>query len=395
MSMGRPFADFGTVGTQPLLGAQADVLPDPRMGSPSRHSSMDFDPMRSHSASNLQNYYASARFQPRHNEVDQMQQAKRRMAAQRERELRNYHQEQQYNRSESSSDASFVISRYKPLTDCGAGLFSQGGKSDRSVSPNAMSEEDRRELIARQHRALYGGPEGGSPSSPYFDGAPDGSTPRPSTGPTGTGVPGNSTGGARDPSPLAYNSFGVPEPPPGTAGSMAEEANATGHVSSNNASGSRSRADSNSSPTAAPNYSLFEGGNAPAGTSGHVNPATSATQQQTLRTSTSSPGDSPPRNATGKPGAPAPIGTRPVNPSLNKRGTPPAASPLSYGFAPNEAGSAGGNGAEGRTSSAASNSNAPGPARDTSGVKDGVSWGSGSGVWGKSNLGGVPASVWG
>ncbi len=28
-----------------------------------------------------------------------MQQAKRRMAAQRERELRNYHQEQQYNRS--------------------------------------------------------------------------------------------------------------------------------------------------------------------------------------------------------------------------------------------------------------------------------------------------------
>jgi hypothetical protein len=31
--------------------------------------------------------------------VEQMMQAKRRMAAQRERELRNYHQEQQYNRS--------------------------------------------------------------------------------------------------------------------------------------------------------------------------------------------------------------------------------------------------------------------------------------------------------
>lgn len=31
-------------------------------------------------------------------------QAKRRMAAQRERELRNYHQEQQYNRSECLRD---------------------------------------------------------------------------------------------------------------------------------------------------------------------------------------------------------------------------------------------------------------------------------------------------
>src|SRR4051794_841338 len=31
-----------------------------------------------------------------------------------------------------------------------------GAKSDRSMSPNTMSEEDRRELIARQHRALYG-----------------------------------------------------------------------------------------------------------------------------------------------------------------------------------------------------------------------------------------------
>jgi hypothetical protein len=33
-----------------------------------------------------------------------MMQAKRRMAAQRERELRNYHQEQQYNRSKSIAE---------------------------------------------------------------------------------------------------------------------------------------------------------------------------------------------------------------------------------------------------------------------------------------------------
>ena len=60
---------------------------------------MDYDPMRSHSASGLQNFYGNARYPSRGPEPDPMQQAKRRMAAQRERDLRNYHQEQQYNRS--------------------------------------------------------------------------------------------------------------------------------------------------------------------------------------------------------------------------------------------------------------------------------------------------------
>lgn len=55
--------------------------------------------MRSQSAANLQSYYATQRFAPRPAEMDQMVQAKRRLAAQRERELRNFHQEQQYNRS--------------------------------------------------------------------------------------------------------------------------------------------------------------------------------------------------------------------------------------------------------------------------------------------------------
>ena len=80
---------------------------------PQRHHSVsDFDPMRSTSASNLQNFYASQRFQPRHNEAEQMQQAKRRMAAQRERELRNYHQEQQYNRSEFIDSSPWVYLTY-------------------------------------------------------------------------------------------------------------------------------------------------------------------------------------------------------------------------------------------------------------------------------------------
>lgn len=76
---------------------------DPRMGhGPSRHSSMsDYDGGRPGSAG-LQGYYQGQRFPGgRQSEAEQMLQAKRRMAAQRERELRNYHQEQQYNRSES------------------------------------------------------------------------------------------------------------------------------------------------------------------------------------------------------------------------------------------------------------------------------------------------------
>lgn len=70
-------------------------------GISSRHHSIgDYDHMRPHSGSSLQSFYANQRHQgSRHSEADQMQQAKRRMAAQRERELRNYHQEQQYNRS--------------------------------------------------------------------------------------------------------------------------------------------------------------------------------------------------------------------------------------------------------------------------------------------------------
>ena len=78
---------------------------DPRMGGgPSRHHSVsEYDGGRPGSAG-LQGYYAGQRFPGgRQSEAEQMLQAKRRMAAQRERELRNYHQEQQYNRSESVS----------------------------------------------------------------------------------------------------------------------------------------------------------------------------------------------------------------------------------------------------------------------------------------------------
>jgi hypothetical protein len=86
---------------------KAHVKLDPRMGGgpPRHHSVSEFGDARSFSGSNLQNFYASQRHQPSRgaNEAEQVMQAKRRMAAQRERELRNYHQEQQYNRSRPPS----------------------------------------------------------------------------------------------------------------------------------------------------------------------------------------------------------------------------------------------------------------------------------------------------
>lgn len=101
---------------QPMMGvaARRDPMPqqmgrgfdygsDPRMGGgpPSRHHSVgEYDGGRPGSAG-LQGYYQGQRFPGgRQSEAEQVLQAKRRAAAQRERELRNYHQEQQYNRSE-------------------------------------------------------------------------------------------------------------------------------------------------------------------------------------------------------------------------------------------------------------------------------------------------------
>ncbi|KIH93721.1 hypothetical protein SPBR_04409 [Sporothrix brasiliensis 5110] len=68
------------------------------------HSMAEFGDARGAHQSNLQNFYANQRHQSSRgsNEAEQVIQAKRRMAAQRERELRNYHQEQQYNRSRPS-----------------------------------------------------------------------------------------------------------------------------------------------------------------------------------------------------------------------------------------------------------------------------------------------------
>ncbi|EKD12515.1 uncharacterized protein L3040_008160 [Drepanopeziza brunnea f. sp. 'multigermtubi'] len=327
---------------------------DPRMASgPPRHHSVSGDfnnDSRSFSGSNLQSFYASQRHQPSRgaNEVEQVMQAKRRMAAQRERELRNYHQEQQYNRS--------VV----------AEVSTMGGKVDRTLSPSSgMSEDERRELIARQRNALYG--EGATyPENGTFD---ENGTPRPVTQGPGSQT---AAGGIRGHSPLAFDQFNAQSKgEPGQA--QAEPQPAAGQA----AGQQRSRANSTSSPSSNPtsSFSLFE-----------------SAAQQSSRTSTSSPAGSPPRPGKGPASSGvAPIGTRPSgqapNPALNKqRSTTPLPSPLSYGFAASNEESQGEK--DGRTASAASNPN-PQNQQDV-----GLGWGSKGGVWGKNSLG-VQASVWG
>ena len=335
-----------------------------------RHSIGDYEQLRPHSGSNLQSFYANQRHQQRPNEAEQMLQAKRRMAAQRERELRNYHQEQQYNRSK------YLSSALRCPVDSRAGVLSDTstqGKSDRAISPNTMTEEDRRELIARQQRALYG-----NESSPYYEGGNFGDeshTPRPSNQTSG-----NTSAGGRGPSPRAYDAYQI-----GQSQAQATITEAVGQLSTNestqkgpspNPQQQRSRADSTASPASNPpsqNFSLFENA-----------------AQQSSRTSTSSPGGSPPRQ--GKTSAPgvAPIGTRPAqNPTSHPAATKaPSPSPLGYGFSPNDNLNANTNANERSTSS---NSN-PNP---SSGNKDSGmgAWGSGSGVWG--NKSSLQASVWG
>ncbi|KAL8726943.1 MAG: hypothetical protein Q9166_006364 [cf. Caloplaca sp. 2 TL-2023] len=246
-----------------------------------------------------------------------------------------------------------------------------------------MNEEDRRELITRQHRALYG-----NDSGVLFENTRPGDesqTQRP--GNQSAGASGSASGG-HGASPRTYDPFAMGQSQ--AQANIAEAANQavaaeqgqqnTSTRSSPKPQQQRSRANSNSSPASnnPPNFTLFE-----------------TTAQQSSRTSTSSPGDSSPHQGKGSAptsGSVAPIGTRPtqsqaINPVLSKRSTTPLPSPLSYGFAPNENLSANNKDNE-RSTSAASN--------PSSGAKEGgLAWGNSSGVWGNKNPLGVQASVWG
>ncbi|KAH6851911.1 hypothetical protein B0T12DRAFT_455667 [Alternaria alternata] len=269
--------------SMPMMGGGPRPYPDfeqQRMSGAQRHHSVsEYDGSRSHSASNVQGFYQNQRYAPRPNDADQMAQAKRRMAAQRERELRNYHQEQQYHRNVSGS----------------------ASKSDRSMSPNAMNEEERRELIARQHRALYG------ETSTLYNSNPTSSQ----------DVRVQTSQAGRGPSPLAFDPFGM----------QAQNVSGEGSVQmpprdkdvAGNAQDARANSTSSPSGSQNPAFNLFDA-------------------QQANRTSNSSPGGSPPvpgqkSNGSGV----APIGTRPQNQNLQqpggamgKRANSPLPSPLGY-----------------------------------------------------------------
>ncbi|KAI6251138.1 hypothetical protein HI914_00777 [Erysiphe necator] len=292
MKSGKMFPAPGRRESMPVVGGIprqfADHSYDPRLcAAPPRHHSMsDFADARSYSATNLQSYYANQRHYPSRgtNEAEQVMQAKRRMAAQRERELRNYHQEQQYNRSVTAE------------------ITSLGGKPDRSLSnTNGIKEEERRDIVARQRNALYN--EGVSyPGDGVFD-------------ENGNKAHTQPVNAIRGHSPRSFEPF--------NASSLGEN-NAT-HVDSQYSSGQVpaqevTHPNSISSPSSNPSngYNLFE-----------------QTSQQSNCTS-SSPGESPPHQGSKSTSSNvAPIGTRPGGQAI-KRAMTPLPSPLSYAFAANE-----------------------------------------------------------
>ncbi|KIV90808.1 hypothetical protein, variant 1 [Exophiala mesophila] len=308
----------------------ADFAHRPHHG---RHPGPDFDHNRPHQGGHVQNFYASQRHQGRHNDGDSMLQAKKRMAAQRERELRNYHQEQQYNRS--------VLSEMSST------------KSDRSMSPSTLSEEGRRDLIARQHRALYGG-EGA---------AFVGQTPFENVSPREQQTPGSNTtpGAVRGPSPFGT---GAHAEVPGSAANAGQD-------------GRPEKAGSPSAQTA-PGFGSFDSqlqSSGPKSSSPTSGEETSHSRQ--ISKSTTAPIS----------GAMGPIGSRPnagaaPNQALNKRTTSPLPASLGYGFGSNDQNSD-------RAASSNSNTN-----NQKESSQPGIgAWGTGSGVWGNNKIG--TTSVWG
>ena len=209
-------------------------------------------------------------------------------------------------------------------------------KSERSLSPSTLSEEGRRDLIARQHRALYG--EATGMLSPGDD------APRDQAGNINAPI----GAGPRGPSPRAMD-FGAP----GDAGQDS------------------SRGDKTTSPSgqAGSGFGAFEGTSA--------TPPTGEDGQHSRQLSKST--TAPPT------GSMAPIGSRPnpQNQSINKRTTSPLPSTLSYGFGSNDPNNE-------RSNSSNSNSNAQKEGSNNTGMG---AWGTGSGVWGSNKIGAT--SVWG
>ena len=231
-----------------------------------------------------------------------------------------------------------------------------------------MSDEERRELIARQRSALYGeGPF--AETGGYVD----------ETGATRPGIPAPHApgpAGLRGPSPLTYD-FAPNSQPEGTpSGNDPNQPNSTVQ---------RSRANSASSPhsNTPSNKGVFEN---------------ATVVQQSTCTSNSSPSGSPPRQGAvvgGKPNQAintvAPIGTRPsaappatAQTSGNKRSSPPLTSPLNRAPGASEDGFPSGSTAPSNHSTASADAS----------VSLGR-WGGRGGVWGSKSGLQTSTSVWG
>jgi hypothetical protein len=254
--------------------------------APRPHSMNAYDEMRSHGSHGLQNFYANQRHNSSRgsNEAEQVMLSKRRMAAQRERELRNHHMEQQYQRTLTTDTTNF--------------------------GPKGLSEEQSRQLIARQRSALYrDGQFGGDKTgSGYVD----------ETGALRHGLPGHSgPSSLRGQSPMTFDIVRA-HPPADAPGSALDAAAA--QISPVGAIGDGSRANSTASPQLH---------------SGAAKAAFESVMAQATRTTASSPTDSsnhdsvPAAKGTQNP-AVAPIGTRPNGSgtvTAAKRAATPLASP--------------------------------------------------------------------
>ena len=219
-------------------------------------------------------------------------------------------------------------------------------KSDRSMSPSTLSEEGRRELIARQHRALYGNEAPGFvPQGGFSD---DGNN-------SASNVPSSAAGGVRGNSPRGMDPFGMPNQ--GEGNTSGGQENNRKEKPTSPATGSASNQQFGSSQKAP---------TPPTGEEGH---------SRNMSKSTTAPV-----------GGMGPIGSRPSTqgqaPSqgINKRSTTPL-----YNFGSNNDQSA--------ERAGSSNSNANNQ-KDSSNTNSGMgAWGAGSGVWGSNKIGGT--AVWG
>lgn len=236
-------------------------------------------------------------------------------------------------------------------------------KSDRSMSPSTMSEEGRRELIARQHRALYGS-DGGAFLPPGGFGDEGNAREQ------GASVSATSNSGARGTSPRGVDPFGM------SAQSVQGE-NPSQGTSAAHENNRGEKAASPASNTGPASFGTFEStaqqptkaSTPPSGEEGH--------SRQVSKSTTAPVG-----------GSMGPIGSRPQagssqNQTLSKRTTSPLPSSVNHGF---------GNSDQSNERSASSNSNSNNQKEGNPNAGMGA-WGTGSGVWGTNKIGAT--SVWG